>query len=415
MVRPLLQTLRNLISPVSPNRDGVPQRTYSYFFKVAFRAWLIFAIGLTVKNVFSLHEHTNYPTYEYGARCLLDDINMYESEQGYRYGPAFAVAMLPLAMLPTQLGSFLFIWGNVIIFYLVLRELIAEVLPGNWTAWNQGMYLILALWTTNRMFWSLQINPMVFAAVAGAALAVKQKRWWPASFLLATAVHIKVWPIAAALLFLACWPRQLTWRFVVALLVLGAAPLLVRPPHMVWQQYIWWYDVLSGPAQIRHDYRDAWTIWNLIHPPVSSMGYTVLQLLAAMLTLAACLWQKRRGSDVTYLLTLLLGLWTAWQMVFGPATEGNTFGVIGPMIAWAMVTAWVQPWRRGWMSISFLLTDVLALDQVERTLMPNVPWILAAHPIGAAMFAIWLVGYIRQWGVSPPSCKEQLKTEAMRG
>ena len=40
----------------------------------------------------------------------------------YRYGPIFAVAISPLAMLPTELGSFCFIWVSVAIFYLVVRN-----------------------------------------------------------------------------------------------------------------------------------------------------------------------------------------------------------------------------------------------------------------------------------------------------
>ena len=67
-------------------------------------------------------------------------------------------------------------------------------------------------------------------------------------------------------------------------------------------------------------------------------------------------------------------------MIFGPATEHNTFGMIGPLTAWAIVTAWEQPWLRGWMSVSFLLTGVLAHGCVERTLVPYVPWIVAANP-----------------------------------
>ena len=174
-----------------------------------------------------------------------------------------------------------------------------QLLPGDWTAQRQGVYLLLLLLTTFRMFWALQINPLVFAAVAGAALAVKNRHWWRASFLLAIAVHIKIWPLAAAFLFAACWPRQISWRFVVALLVLGAMPLLTRPPHIVWQQYQWWFDALVGPAQIRHTYRDAWTVWELVKSPwkfvpcsETAKQYAALQLGTAVLTLLACLWQN---------------------------------------------------------------------------------------------------------------------------
>jgi hypothetical protein len=324
--------------------------------------------------------------------------------------------MLPLVVLPTPLGSFLYIWGTGILYYLLLRALIAQLLPGQWTARRQGIFLLLTLLATHRMFWALQINPMIFAAVAGAALALKNRRYWAASFLLAFAVHVKVWPLAAALLMIACWPKQLSWRFAAALLVVGALPLLVRPPQMVWQQYEWWFDVLFGRSQDRHAYHDAWTIWELIHSPVSKIGYELLQLITAALTLAACLWQKRRSKNLNYLLLLLLGIWASWQMIFGPATERNTFGVIGPITAWALVVAWEQRWWRGWMTAAFIVSTVLSSGAVERSMLKfgenfqspeskfhviesMVQWITAAHPIGIALFAVWFIGYAwRNWG-----------------
>ena len=54
----------------------------------------------------------------------------------------------------------------------------------------------------------------------------------------------------------------------------------------------------GGPAQIRHTYRDAWTLWDVIHKPVDDKVYTLLQLLSAAAVLGLCLWQARRGLSV---------------------------------------------------------------------------------------------------------------------
>jgi alpha-1,2-mannosyltransferase len=316
-------------------------------------------------------------------------------DEDYRYGPVFAVVMSPFFFLPARLGSCLFGWAMLAAFYWVLRELMRQLLPGQWTTQRQAIFLILTLLLTGRMFWAFQTNPIIFAAIAGAAVAIKNQRWWLAVFLLAGMVHIKVWPLAAAFLFMACWPRQLTGRFIVAMLAVGAIPLLTTSPHMVWQQYQWWFDVLFGRAQERHEYRDAWTIWNLIQTEVPKIEYTVMQLSTAVLVLAASLWQKQRRNDDAFLLTFILGLWIAWQMVFGIATERNTFGLIGPLAAWAILIALEEPWRPVLMTIAFFFLSVLSLGQLERWWESSFPWIRTAHPIGSVLFAVWLFSYAK--------------------
>jgi hypothetical protein len=399
------KNLRKFLSPIplADLRDNEKPR--SHLFNLAIQLWIVLLIALTIKDIGWPLEHSNYPVYECGARRWWSEKNMYVSggEQisgvpvDYRYGPTFAIALAPLAFLPTQWGSGLFSWITMAIFFYCARELVRQLLPGRWTPFRQGLYFLLLLLTATRMLWALQINPVVFAAIAGAAIAIKNQRWWTASFLLAIAVHIKIWPIAAALLMIACWPRQLSWRLVAALAIVFAMPLLTKPYSIVFQQYKWWYEDIVGPAQIRHMYRDAWTIWEQIHPPVWHKGYMALQLLAGMLVLIVCLWQKRRSQNPDYLLTLLLGLWAAWQMVFGFATERNTFGMIGPLTAWALVTAIKDRWWLTWMSVTFVLTTVLSNGTVERALSPKIPFILCVHPIGSMLFALWLVGYARRW------------------
>ena len=266
---------------------------------------------------------------------------------------------------------------------------------------------MLLLLGSARTIWSAQSNPLIFAAVAAATIAILDRRWWLAALLLASPVHIKVWPLAAALLLIACWPRQLGWRFAVALLVLAAVPLLTKPLPIVLARYHDWYTAMMGPMlQIRHEYRDAWTIWELFPLPVDLTGYLGLQLSTATGTLALCLWQKQRLQSTAKLLTFVLGMWTAWQLTFGPGTERNTFGLIAPLTAWATVVAVAEHRGRVWMLVAVFCMDVLAIGQVERALAhicPHVPE--AAHPLGVLLFALWLIHYAHRWEtgeVQPP-------------
>jgi hypothetical protein len=368
--------------------------------KLAIWLWVVLGIVVGVKTLVEPRVHTNYPVFESAAHCWWAEQNMYSNKicNGcYRYGPPFTVAVAPLAAMPTWLGGLLWTWLNLAACFWSARVLARRVLPGEWTPNREAVFLMLVLLWSVRMIWAAQSNPLIVALVAGAAVAIDRKRWWTAAFLLSIAVHIKVWPLAAALLLVACWPRRLSWRLAVALLVVAAVPLVTKPPAVVMTRYHEWFAAMVGPMQLRHDYRDAWTIWELIHPPVPEQAYAILQLGGAAVVLGLCLWQRLRGATVPQLLTFILGTWLVFQLIFGPGTERNTFGILGPLAAWAVITAWTEKWGRVVMGAVLLLTVVAANGQVERALTGLLPAVKAAHPVGVLLFGAWLVVYSLRW------------------
>ena len=379
---------------------------------LALAAWAALVVALSVKSVCEPTDRSTYPCFEAGTRCWWREGNLYTMEDcghEYRYAPAFAVGLTPLAVLPTWLGGLLWNWIDVGLYFAALWPLMRWVLPGEWTPRRQGIYLLLVLLGSLRMLWPGQSNALVFALVGLGAVAIRRERWWTAAFLLAVPVHVKVWPLAAAMLFCACWPRRLTGRFALATLAVGLLPFLTKPFGLVCTQYQRWFDMLAGPAQDRHVYRDAWTIWELLYPPVDERLYTLLQLAAAAGVLGLCLWQKRRhvgqvsnlsqnsaaapsgiGSPQAAVLTFILGLWAAWQLTFGPGTERNTFGLIAPLSAWALVTSLHRRIGRLPMVPAFVLMLAGTMGEIERAVGEQVPAVLAMHPAGVLLFTAWL-------------------------
>jgi alpha-1,2-mannosyltransferase len=371
--------------------------------------WLALAVAAGIKAYVEPLEHTAYPCFEAGTRCWWQGADLYEATvcgHEYRYAPAIAVAMTPLAVLPTWLGGALWYWLNIAAFCWSLWALMRWVLPGDWTAGRKAAFLALVFLGSVRMIWAAQSNAMIFALVAGAAVAMRRGRWWWAAFFLAIPVHIKVWPLAVVLLLMACWPRQLLARFAVALAVVGAIPFCTKPFAWVCQEYTAWFAMLLGPAQLRqgHEYRDAWTVWELIHTPVDPRAYMVLQLAAAAVVLLLC-WRRkcsrhtpcaaageRHAERACYedVLTFILAMWAAWQLVFGPGTERNTFGLIAPLTAWGLMTAWSERRGRVLMTAAFALTTLANFGVVERALGSVFPAVIAMHPVGVLLFVVWL-------------------------
>ena len=143
--------------------------------------------------------------------------------------------------------------------------------------------LIAALPPAAHCLYAGQTNLLVFSLAAFAAIALVEERWWLAALLMAAAVHIKVWPLAGALLLTACWPRRLWWRLPLGLMAVAALPLLVKPPQAVFDQYVQWYQHVAGQSGNRHPgySRCLRTTWEAVVGPVNPFVYTMVQFAAA--------------------------------------------------------------------------------------------------------------------------------------
>jgi hypothetical protein len=352
--------------------------------------WLALAAVVAVKNLDNPENHSTFPIFRGAALAWWNGENLYESlyfGSDYRYGPAFAMAILPLAWMPIRAGAALWALANVGIACWATAALCRRILPGVAAPRLRSFVAIAALPPAAHCLYSGQTNLLVFSLAAFAAIALVDERWWLAALLLAIAAHIKVWPLAGALLLTACWPRRLWWRLPLALVAIAALPLLVKPPHAVLDHYVQWYQHVVWQSASRHGgYRDAWTLWETAVGPVNPQVYTLLQLNAAAIAFGLCLRQSFRLPP-RRLALFALAAWTTWQLAFGPGTERNTFGLIAPLTGWAVVSA-VANQRSGWlMTASYLVTVTASIRGVEEL----NPWLKTLHPLGVLLFFGWLL------------------------
>jgi len=351
--------------------------------------WLVLAVVIAGKTLQNPQNHSTYPLFHDASLAWWNGVNVYDRdvfEGDYRYGPSFAMVLGPIAWLPYEIGAVLWALMNVGVAFCAIWALAQRVLPGMQSPLARNLLLAVSVFPSAHCLYSSQTNLLIFSLVAFAAIAILDERWWLAALLLALPVHIKVWPLAGALLLAACWPRRLAWRLSIALAAVAALPLLAKPPASVCQQYVQWFRYLVGPSLIRHTYRDAWTIWELISAPVDPRLYAVLQLATGAAALGLCLWQASRVPPQRSVL-FVLACWTSWQLVFGPGTERNTFALIAPLTSWALVVAVLEK-RAVWlMGLSFLFTVLAAMGGVEDLF----PWLRALHPVGILLFFAWFL------------------------
>ena len=365
---------------------------------LAIGLWLVLAVVIAGKTLQNPENHSTYPLFRDASLAWWNGVSVYDRDVfggDYRYGPSFAMVLWPIARLPSEIGAVLWALMNVAVAFGATLALARRVFPGMKPPLARNLLLAVSVFPSAHCLYSSQTNLLIFSLVAFAAIAILDERWWLAALLLAIPVHIKVWPLAGALLLVACWPRRLAWRLPIALAAIAALPLLAKSPEWVYQQYFQWYQHLIGPAQIRHTYRDAWTIWELISAPVNPRLYAGLQLATAAMALGQCLWHARRAPPERRVL-FVLACWTAWQLVFGPGTERNTFALIAPLTSWALVVAVLKQRAPWWMGLSFLLTILAAMVGRGEDVLP---WLKALHPVGILLFFAWFLWW-DCWGES---------------
>ena len=198
-----------------------------------------------------------------------------------------------------------------------------------------------------------------------------------------------LWPLAGALLLAACWPRRLAWRLPIALAAVAALPLLVKPPAWVCEQYVQWYRYLVGPAQIRHTYRDAWTIWELISAPVNPRLYARAAIgdggrgAGPLPVASAPITPTTKGSFRARVLDLVAACLRAGNRAEHVCLDCPP-DELGPGRRHLGETGML--WLMG---LSFLLTILAAMGGVEDL----YPWLKALHPVGVLLFFAWFFAW----------------------
>jgi len=320
-----------------------------------------------------------YDIYAQAGRNWVAGSNLYfawDSIDGFRYAPLIAAGLTPLAKLPEILGSFLVRGVNVVVLMAGAFAFLDRVVLVRRESRAAAIYwLVLAALTWSGLF-DLQVNALVTGLMLLAVAALPQSRWNFAAICLAGAVLLKIYPIALMLLCILMWPRKLAWRCAVALLVGLAAPLVMQNPSYVWHQYPRWFHLMTLNDRqhlamakqylpLGKWYRDVRLPLGVLGIYVSSKAYLIVQLVAAGLIAAVVAGLRRGASDWRLRLGILYGLAAGWMMAFGPATEGVTYIMLAPAVAWLVVDALWQSHGRAWRMGALTLAAFFAATEAS--------------------------------------------------
>ncbi len=172
-----------------------------------------------------------------------DDIyTAYPAEFGdqYQYSPSFPALFAPFASLPNYVGYFF--WNNLSM--LLIPFLIFKF--KNFSVQQKAMVCYIGLLEMLVCLQGTQANVMIANLILISFLAFENKQQWLAAFALAAGIYIKVYPVVAVSLFL-LYPDKIKFsvKFFVAMIVVGALPLLVFSPLELVMMYKKWFVIMQ--------------------------------------------------------------------------------------------------------------------------------------------------------------------------
>jgi hypothetical protein len=258
-----------------------------------------------------------------------------------------------------------------------------------------------------------QLNLLITAGLLIGAAAVEQRRWWVAAVWLAFAGYLKVYPLAVGLLAVAAFPGKLAHRLFVMLILVAGSAFVLQSPGFVWQSHAEYADELRrddrtvGEVLLDRAPRD-WSILprQLLHWPMPRT-VTLSVALSSALLLALLMRSRRLSSGVA---ALNLGL--IWMVLFGPATEHNTYSTLAPVCA---VQVLLLPGRPRWACWCARIGVVLFVASFLRaTVGDDLPFdLIEAQPIGAFLLLASVLG--TRWIPAPIKVMDlQLKARHQR-
>lgn len=349
-------------------------------------AWAVWAVFLTIICVvvaIAPEKRSVTGIYRTAAVHFRAGKNLYApSPYDFLYLPSGAVLYTPFTWPPLPIGEVLYrlMIGGL---YATAIWRLAYHLRGD----RSGSYfLVLTLLVLPVAAASLrngQMNAILAAGFIHGVLSIIQKRWWWAAAALGLALAAKPTAIVMVLLTAALFP-PLRGPLVVAVLAGFLLPFVHPAPGYVAQQYQSGLVKMleaAGPGVGSYD-----ELRGLLYGLGVRVPHTVLvtlRLLAALAVLALG-WLALRRYDRARAVLFVLGLGTAYLMVFNPRTEANSYLIVAP--AMLIFAAWEHEWRRyEWAILLAAFCVALALVNVIAGSPFPVP-----RPLMTLVFGVYL-------------------------
>src|SRR5262249_32951527 len=156
--------------------------------------------------------------------------------------PLVAGLLVPISFLPVILSSPLWVLLNAAV---LLAALFYWQRAVSATRFSFAILALLVLPLALASLHNGQCNSLVIGLVIAGVAAAAGERWNWATFFIALATFLKLYPVAVGLLLVALYPRKLAVRMAIALGLGVLLPFLMQHPAYVLHQYGDWVAYLQ--------------------------------------------------------------------------------------------------------------------------------------------------------------------------
>ncbi len=389
----------------------------NYILYTALLVWAVFSICMAVYN-YGNFDRSVYPLYYNVGKAWNGGNDIFSGDcVNYSYWPGFALIFAVLVKFPYNIGSVVWtvlnLGGIFCGMYMLGRSIFAA------SANRRGLFLLLGLPLIFEGIFNQQSNALVAGiSLLGMSLIYREKFMLGSLLVLFSGIS-KIAPLSFALLFLVMYPRQLWWRYLLALFLLFLVPAIIAGPEYFLGLHRSWITFLSGQSFERWEYRDFFLLYELVAKGRIStntladfpLWYHAVQLFGAGILCLVCIWLRywrRCGRECILGAVAMAG--SVWWLLLGPSTEIATC-VAGVAIAGlGVILAWNSRCGRWLQLIAYICVVLGSSGDYEWNMkqLTTSDWIYGMLPFGAFLMYLWYCLFM------PKALALTIETKAVR-
>jgi hypothetical protein len=315
---------------------------------VALALWFVAMIIVCVRAYRHPGSHSVFGTYRNAGAAWIQQKQIYGiGGSAFLYSPLIAAFYSPFALISQNASEVIwrFLLGVALPLSLWFNSRALFSFSKNTFACLLLLILPLTLSNLNQG----QANVVLIVLLLVATTTASQSQWWTCAFCASVSIYWKLYPVVFALVLTIIFPKKLTLRILLALVVLLVISLILQKPSYVLREYGSWFVHLASDRRRATEYygkwRDFYLLLRLIGIPISTMSWKVVEVMAGLLVAAICFVQTRLCQSRVTLGFSAMSLAIAWMLLFGPATEAATYTLIAVPSAYLVIFGWSEAAR----------------------------------------------------------------------
>lgn len=340
------------------------------YFYLALGVWFIALLAVCVMVFLAPSAHSVTPAYQKAVRNWLAGDSMY-MDRDMHYFPQFVFLFIPFYFLKAPYGDILWRIASVALLVWGLWRILSLVKkPPDRNLFFLGVSLI-SLGPSLGAIRNGQANVLFVAIAVHAVVCLARSQWWTASLLLLADIIVK--PIGLVMLFwsVLVYPA-IIWRVALGIVASLAIPFLFSGESYVLSQYRQSVEHLSAVSTTtEHRFADINGLLRTLGIGLAGAASQITRAVAGLVATVVWLIGSKRveGPERAW---FLLGLTTAYLMLFNPMTEGNSYIIVAPSIAlYAMSFLSVQTLRPAGWGLVFMSFSIYPLPEIVRVVDNN--------------------------------------------